>query len=589
MGRIKQLSTYEAQKIAAGEVVERPANIVKELIENSLDAHATQITIYIQDAGKTSIRIVDNGIGMDRDDAHACFGHHATSKLTTIHDLASLNTFGFRGEALSSIASVSKVSLITKEAHSQSAVQLLLENAQVQQENVITGMTGTDLTISNLFYNVPARKKFLKTDDTELRHIILLFQAACLSYLSVSFKLFSQGNLIFNCPATTDVKNRIAQLWDHTIAQEVIPITIEHDHVTLNGVISNHTYTRYDRSALFFFVNNRWIKNNNLSRALLKAYLNVLPADKFPLACLSLTIDPSQVDVNIHPRKEEVQFLHPRIIESVIQQATKSALEKNLSAQLQKPISFTPTQTVQPSVSIDIPKPFASVTLDQKMQPMSNHTISLPALDSMQASTINVNFIEKPAQAFTIIGQLLKTYILIEQDENLFIVDQHAAHERILYELFSNRAGQAPIQMMFPSVIQLSNHEMQLIEPHLSLFIDNNIMVEIFGSQQLIVQAIPVHLKEVNIQEIIRQTIAWIGEEQKLETKELHQLLNKKLHAQMACKAAVKAGDILTHAQMHQLLQDLDTTENRFSCPHGRPTGWHLSKYELEKKFKRIL
>ena len=224
MARIKQLSPQEAQKIAAGEVVERPANVVKELVENSLDAGATQISLYIQDAGKTLIRIVDNGYGMNQEDAHLCFKHHATSKITRVDDLPTLTTFGFRGEALSSISSVSKVTLITKEADASHAIKLVLENGIITHEEHTSGNSGTDISIADLFYNVPARKKFLKTNDTEWRQIQLLFQALCLDYQNVHFKLYHQNNLIFNCPATNDWQQRIAQLWDHTVAQQTVPI-----------------------------------------------------------------------------------------------------------------------------------------------------------------------------------------------------------------------------------------------------------------------------------------------------------------------------------------------------------------------------
>ena len=340
MARIKQLSAQEAQKIAAGEVVERPANVVKELVENALDAGSTQIAIYIQDAGKSLIRIVDNGYGMNPEDAHLCFKHHATSKITRVDDLPSLTTFGFRGEALSSISAVSKVTLITKEAEAAHATKLVLEHGLVIAEEQISGNTGTDISIADLFYNVPARKKFLKTHETESRQILLLFQAFCLDYLSVHFKLYTQGNLIFNCPGTTDMQQRIAQLWDHSIAQQTIAIAATTNGIHIEGVITNHTYSRYDRSALFFLVNKRWVKNHTLAKAVMKGYMNVLQPDKFPLACIAITIDPAQVDINIHPRKEEVQFLHPRIVEHALQTTVKEALEKNLSAQLNRKVSF---------------------------------------------------------------------------------------------------------------------------------------------------------------------------------------------------------------------------------------------------------
>lgn len=617
MARIKQLSPQEAQKIAAGEVVERPANVVKELVENSLDAGATQISLYIQDSGKSLIRIVDNGWGMNQEDAHLCFKHHATSKITRVDDLPTISTFGFRGEALSSISSVSKVTLITKEADTGHAIKLVLENGAVTSQEEVSGNTGTDISIVDLFYNVPARKKFLKTNETEWRQILLLFQALCLDYKEVHFKLYSQGNLLFNCPATNDVTQRIAQLWDHTIAQQILPIKAVANGLSFEGIISNHTYTRYDRSSIFFFVNNRWVKNHTLGKALLKGYLNVLPPDKFPLACIAITIDPAQVDINIHPRKEEVQFLHPRIVENTLQAAVKETLEKHLSTQLNKTVSFNSEQTWN---AMPRPTRHSSYNEPESFHPNMNQknlefshfntrnittsrSLDIPQENKVKNSyetNSNNGFIEHhqniigaavPMQTeYNIIGQFHKTYILIEQEESLFLVDQHAAHERILYELFCTRFEQiATIQLMFPAIITLTHDELQILEPHLSIFSKNNIALEIMGSNQLIIQAIPVHLKEVPLEELVRQTLGWIEENQKLDNEQLYKKVNEKLHAQMACKAAVKAGDILTLSQMHQLLRDLEKIENRFTCPHGRPTGWNIPLYDIEKKFKRKL
>ena len=617
MARIKQLSPQEAQKIAAGEVVERPANVVKELVENSLDAGATQVSLYIQDSGKSLIRIVDNGYGMNQEDAHLCFKHHATSKITRVDDLPTISTFGFRGEALSSISSVSKVTLITKEADAPHATKLVLENGVVISQEEVSGNTGTDISIADLFYNVPARKKFLKTNETEWRQILLLFQALCLDYKEVHFKLHSQGNLLFNCPATNDVTQRIAQLWDHTVAQQILPIKAAANGLSFEGIISNHTYTRYDRSSIFFFVNNRWVKNHTLGKALLKGYLNVLPPDKFPLACIAIIIDPVQVDINIHPRKEEVQFLHPRIVENALQAAVKETLEKNLSAQLNKKVSFNSEQTwnamPHPIRHSSHNEPeFFHPNMNQSKKPQFSHLNTRNAvsysLDTLQENKIKNSYEINPSNEFiehhqnvissavptqteyNIIGQFHKTYILIEQEESLFLVDQHAAHERILYELFCTRFEHvATIQLMFPAIITLTHDELQILEPHLSIFSKNNIALEIMGSNQLIIQAIPVHLKEVPLEELVRQTLGWIEENQKLDNEQLYKKVNEKLHAQMACKAAVKAGDVLTLSQMHQLLRDLEKIENRFTCPHGRPTGWNIALYDIEKKFKRKL
>lgn len=601
MARIKQLSPHEAQKIAAGEVVERPANVVKELIENSLDAGATHISIYIEDAGKKLIRIVDNGCGMSSEDAHLCFKHHATSKITSVEQLSNLLTFGFRGEALSSIAAVSKITLITKEEYASLGTQLQFENLQVINEQSVTCNNGTDITIADLFYNVPARKKFLKTNDTEWRQIQLLFQAFCLDYKQVHFTLYHQNSLVYNCPPVTDLANRISQLYDHTIASQLLSISSEHNGIQLEGVISSHTYGRYDRSAIFFLVNNRWVKNHILGKALLKGYANVLPPDKYPLTCMHIKLDSAQVDINIHPRKEEVQFLHPRIIEQAIQNSVKAALENNLSAQLNKKIEFHPQQKWQPqpiarTFNALPPQQINAPFIPQSSQQSSN-SVHIPKNHLSPPQTIS----ELPQQIKTtpditeyidiqIIGQLHKIYILIEERDGLFMVDQHAAHERILYEQFSTRFEDvATIALLFPPIISLSEHEMNLLMMHQDIFAHNHIALEQLGSNQVVITAIPVHLKEIDMIQLVRQTIGWFEENQRSEPELFYKKVNEKLHAQMACKAAVKAGDVLTQTQMHQLITDLQKVNNRFTCPHGRPTGWNISLYEIEKKFKRKL
>ncbi len=614
MGRIKQLSAQEAQKIAAGEVVERPANVVKELVENALDAGATHITIFIEDAGKSLIRVIDNGCGMDQEDAITCFTHHATSKLSRVEDLATLDTFGFRGEALSSISAVSKVILTTKQAESLHATKVTLDQAIITQQESATGNTGTDITIQDLFFNIPARKKFLKSTETEWRHIVTLFQSFGLHYTAVSFKLYSQENLLFNCPATTHAASRIAQLWDHNIASQLISVEKKSETFSLEGVVSNHTYSRYDRSAIFFFVNKRWVKNHLLGKALLKGYLNVLQPDKFPLAAINITIDPALIDVNIHPRKEEIQFLQPRIIETAVQAMVKEALETHLSAQLNKKVSFNPsirssnfatwperknnfspeqTQALKAIENLNVTNyspitPQQIILNDGPRQTLFNAGQEDPQI-TKDVNTVEQTYIQtSPSSEYTIIGQFNKTYILIEREESLFLVDQHAAHERILYEEFAHRFKESTsVQLLFPQVIQLSGQELAIIEPHLYLFADNNILIEPIGHNQLAIQAVPVHLKEIQLEELIRQAIGWITDFQKLDSAEFAKKIHEKLHAQMACKAAVKAGDVLTTGQMQKLLNDLEDTPNRFTCPHGRPTGWALPLYEIEKKFKR--
>lgn len=600
MPKIFQLSPHEAQKIAAGQVVERPANIVKELLENSIDAGASHIQIIIKDGGKELIRIIDNGSGMDAIDAIACFKQHATSKITSVDELPSLTTFGFRGEALASIAAVSKVTLLTKQAGMMEGSLVTAQEGTFERQDAACPI-GTDISVAHLFYNVPARAKFIKTKETETRHIVQTIKAMALAYPHLHITLTVDDMLLLNCPAQDDLIGRYAQLWDNATAQHMLPISAinSQKRVSLTGVISDHQWLRYDRSGIFFLVNNRWVTNSGLGRALLKGYNNVLPPGRYPMATVNIIINPALIDINAHPRKEEIIFANPRLVEQLIQEAVCAALEKNLSRQLKKVVTihqsvaapssfaFTPASLsavdhIPPAIdftkTISLPPAIEPLQMQQHM-PLATEMVTTPAV---------MPILETAHEPYTIVGQLHKTYIILEKDDGLYLVDQHAAHERILYEIFSNRFAKIPtINLMFPQLIAVDPASIGIIESIIPLLAEHGIVLEPFGKDQLVIQSTPVHLKDASIKEIIEQLIGWIKEEQAVNQQEMMQLLHKKLRAQMACKAAVKAGDSLSHDQMQELIDDLEKTDNRFSCPHGRPTGWLISKAEIEKKFQR--
>jgi len=606
MAKIRQLSQYEVQKIAAGQVVDRPANVVKELVENSIDAQATQISIYIQDGGKKLIRIVDNGTGMSKIDAKICFKEHATSKIQRISDLSTINTFGFRGEALASIAAISKVILITKEQEDEHGIKLELENGTFITEGKIASRSGTDISVKNIFYNIPARQKFLKKTETEQRHIMQLCHAFCLDHLHINFKVFQEGKQILHCPSTQDILSRITQLWDHNFSENMLIIESQKKEVgvKIHGAISKHQYFRYDRNNIFFFVNKRWIRNTQLSSALSKGYINVLPPGKFPAAYIFIEIDPLQIDINIHPRKEEIKFLHPHVITKLLQSSIKNRLEQYISSYIKKEVKLVDTTfnansfdsnlnsyneffSTDPFEHIDSIKPEKSIltnetlTKTQSLQTQKNNLNPISCLKEHQEKTI-------ATKTHEILGQYKKTYILLAKSDGVFFIDQHAAHERILYEIFSQRFEEiAPVRLLFPQIINIKEQDMKLLEENLAIFAKNGIQIELFGQNQLIVQATPVHIKDIDINDLIVKVICWITEFQNLDEQEFFKTLNEKLHAQMACKAAIKAGDTLDETQIIKLLDDLEKTPNKLTCPHGRPTGWLLNTYEIEKKFNR--
>lgn len=608
MAIIKQLPLDQAYKIAAGEVIERPANIVKELIENSLDAGATHVKIMIVDGGKELIRIIDNGSGMDEEDARLCFNKHATSKITSIDDLDSVATFGFRGEALASVAAVAHVTLVTKHTLATHGTKVVVEHNAIISQEIVAASQGTDISVANLFYALPARKKFLKKKETEWRQILLLFQAFCFDYPAIHFQLHADGKIVHNCPSVTNLQDRITQLLNHEVGTHMLAVEhVNHQYTcSIDGIISRHDFHRYDSSGIFFFVNNRWVKNHSLMSALMKGYHNVLPHGKYPLCALMITVQQHDVDINIHPRKEEVKFIHPRIIEQLIQDSVRMALEARLSQEVNVPVRLVhsaPSNSYNRILSTErlleeslrissiAQEPFASIKAAPSYEaPLSifnssAYIQSLPKQSSLPDRTIVMH--ENQAPDYQIIGQYHKTYIVIEKEDGLFFVDQHAAHERILYENFKIRFKEsAHIQLLFPQIIALSSGDLGLIEQHMDLLSDNNILVESFGAQQLRVTATPIHLQSVPLDDLIKQIIGWLRMHEHDDQDQLLKI-HEKIHAHMACKAAIKAGDVLSKEHMMQLLRDLDKTRSNFCCPHGRPTGWLLPLSEIEKKFKR--
>lgn len=624
MPKIHQLSSQEISKIAAGEVVDRPANIVKELVENALDAHATHIKIFIIDGGKKLVRVIDNGCGMDHLDARACFGHHATSKISSLSDLDSITTFGFRGEALSSIAAVSHVTMITKELETQFGRQLQLEDGKIINEKIIGANVGTDISISDVFYNVPARKKFLKTRETEYRHILHLIHAYCLDYYSIHIEFFSDDLQIINCPPARDLSERVIQLWHHDLGCKMIPVTSQDKskNITVTGLISDHQYGQYDRSSIYIFVNNRWVKNNHLIKALIKGYNHVLQPGKFPAAVISILIDPAQMDVNIHPRKEEVKFLHPQILENLISTMTSNTLQDNIRSKIKLQQPTAPTEVMFPktperfdtqvfknasrpvakdifvfqensnidTIELSMEDPFAQKSaLEQAHDKL---TIS-PIIDQEQHKELDTNLSlipikEEPMAQAMIIGQFNKTYIILDHKDGLMLIDQHAAHERILYEQFTQHFQEiATVKLLFPSIITLTTQDIILLEEQKKFLQMHGIMIESFGQHQIIVSSTPVTLQMIDITDFIMQCIALFREHGQLSSQEIQDKLTKKMRALMACKAAVKAGDMLTKEQMQSIINDLSKIDNNVTCPHGRPTSWIIDTTEIEKKFKR--
>ncbi|HLB41057.1 MAG TPA: DNA mismatch repair endonuclease MutL [Candidatus Babeliales bacterium] len=609
MPKIQQLSALEIRKIAAGEVVERPANILKELLENSLDAGATQIEIYLAVGGKQLVRVIDNGCGMSAEDAELCFVQHATSKITGLADLATLQTYGFRGEALASISAVSRVTLSTRTPTCAVGTQLELTAGTVVARQASGGPVGTDLAVHDLFYNVPARQKFLRQTDTEWRQLLTLFQAFVLQHQTVNFKLFHDDKLLYHCPAG-DLATRLWQLWDLTLCERTLPLIA---HPQLTGRISDYRLERYHRNQLFLFVNGRWVKNLGLNKALLKGYSGLLPAGRYPVAVLFLQVPLAEVDVNVHPRKEEVRFLRERQIETLVTQLVQRTLEQQVNQQLR----LTPAVPVSRSNLSNhelllaefqrVPAAMSGPVADQAT--VSSQRLSLgianppPALHqpdpTAERSSVVVPAPDLPpvsdqqsslmtGRRYQLIGQYQATYLLIETARGLMFVDQHAAHERVLYEkLVAQPAAWVSIPLLFPLVLNFTAAEVTLLLAQTALLHRYGIIMEQFGPQQLVIQAVPVWLKNSDLRGLLGELLIALVAATSADDSTVLPELTHRLQAAIACKAAVRAGDSLTETQIYQLLDDLAVTPQRFSCPHGRPTFWLLELKELERQFKR--
>ncbi len=606
MAKIHRLAPEEAQKIAAGEVAERPANVVKELLENSLDAGATDITIYIEEGGKKLIRITDNGCGMSREDAYLCIEHHATSKITSVNDLASIATFGFRGEALSSIAAVSQMTLITKEASADAGISLFITSGSPPQETIVATNTGTDISVKDLFYNVPARQKFLKSSETEWRAIVQLFQAMCLAHKHVSFKLFHNDRALYTVPKAETLEDRICQVFEPALKNKLI-VSESHEErmgLSIKAAVSKPDYTRFDRSQIFYFVNNRWVKNYKLGQALIKGYQGMLQPQRYPAGVLFITLDAPYVDINIHPRKEEVQFLHPRIVTDLIEQTVNESLQhaqENLFRPAQSLPQASTREFTEPLPKTFCPSPTREPYREGHAKVAHQTPPSVENQDAfIKAVTAYFTHEEGPQVPketnltivsdlqYRLIGQIMNTYILIEIEESLVYVDQHAAHERVMYERLRSQFDEiARVRLLFPQVVHLTTSDLDLIEPHLELLQSFGIEAQRMAKTELVINATPLFVKNQSLDDCIKQAIAVLHEHQYLDEADLRKIIQERIHALLSCKAAVKAGDELSDESMHTIISELYSCDNKLTCPHGRPTVWELKTSDLEKKFKR--
>jgi DNA mismatch repair protein MutL len=575
MPKIKLLDEDLINKIAAGEVIERPASVVKELIENSLDAQATKILIEIKNSGKDLIKISDNGHGMDEEDAKNSILRHATSKITSVEDLFSVNTLGFRGEALASIAAVSQLSIITKQDQLE-GFNLVVEGSLIISEGVIGANKGTTIEVRNLFYNTPARKKFMKTDSVELRHIIDVVTHYALLNKNVSFILKHDGHILLNSPAIEDMQGNIAQIYGLGLAKDLLEVNHQDDSIKVKGCIAKPHRARNDKNQQAIFVNGRWVKNSDIAKAVYEGFHSLLFVNKHPIFVLELELNPEKVDVNVHPQKLEIKIEQIEQVCKVIAEAVKDTLQKN---------NLIPIMDVEPEFDFSkLKKPTYSFEKSKQTVLKEEDIPKVISQPTAMEQEISKEIKETPKfPAMKLLGQINKTYFLAETEGGVFFIDQHAAHERVMYDKFMEEYMDKSVviqTLLKGEMIDLTPSEKVTFEENKDAILDVGFLVEHFEGNTYVIKTIPSIFNRLLPKELLHELLDSLKGEKLEEIKEV-------IVTRMACRSAVMAGDILTIPQFERILSELALCDLPYTCPHGRPSMFLTTAEELEKKFRR--
>ena len=560
MPRIKILPPDLRNKIAAGEVIERPASVVKELIENSIDAGSTDIKIDILYGGKRLIRVSDNGSGMDREDALLCFESHATSKLSTEDDLFNIRTMGFRGEALPSIASISKVKIITGLKDSVSGISVEIAGGEVKEIRD-SPSAGTSIEVRDLFFNLPARRKFLKSNSTELFHIIDTVTKESLSHPHIGFTLTTDNKETINLPAASVIKERIMQVYGEEFINGLMEVSAGTGDIRMTAFVSKTDNFRNMKSHQFIFINTRPVKDASISSAVYKAYEGILPHDRHPVFFVYLDIDPARVDVNVHPAKREVRFENKEPVYRMVLSSIGESV-RGYRSEYTKQFS----ETTERDVSSPFPADYSSF-----------HTPSV--LPQSQVVAEPLDFPYRPSIPFIYLGE---TFVALSGKGGLTIIDHHAAHERVLYERLLKGVNLNAHQLLFPRQVKVSHKEYMIILENIQLLRDFGIEADDFGHDTVIVRSLPDSLEEADLRGILSDAASCM-----LEGIPPEKSLKESLAARIACHSSIRGKQMLNQESISSLISDLEKTEHPDQCPHGRPTRLFFSMDDLKKMFKR--
>lgn len=580
------LDALTTDKIAAGEVVDRPASVVKELLENSLDAGASVIDIDIQAGGIELIQVRDNGCGMCPADATVAIKRHATSKIADIGDIYRLKTLGFRGEALSSIAAVSHFSLLTRERETTMAFYLALEGGRVTAQGETGGPIGTTVTVKDLFFNTPARRKFLKSPAAESSHIHAAVVKAALSHPHVAFKLFNNRRLVIQTPGTGDLREAIACLYGQEVAGNLLPLAEESHGININGYIAKPAMLRANRQYQTFIVNGRVVNNRFLSKSLDEAYHSLLPRAGYPIGVINIAIDAGRIDVNVHPQKSEVKFSEERAVFAAVYHAIRAALISPATPACYSapllPDHHEKTAMITAAAATTTPEGVCETPLAYTPRPFTLPAAltTITAAEAKHASATD-NAAAMP-QGLVLLGQVADTYVVASGGDDVFVFDQHAAHERIIYDHLRAQRGAVPVQeLLIPIYLSCDAYEAETLRQNAPALCRVGINITETGPNTFCLSGLPVDIPATEGEAFIREVLQRIrGIDNPDEWRET-------VLRYTACHAAVKAGQHLSPAEMQSLVAELNATTLPYTCPHGRPTVLRLTAADLAKYFKR--
>ena len=586
MSKIQIMNEDLANKIAAGEVVEKCMNVVKELVENSIDAKATKISIDLVDSGVKEIKVTDNGIGMDKDDAVMCFSRHATSKLSTVDDLFHIRSLGFRGEALPSIASVSNLTL--KTSNSTTGTLVTIKGGVIQSVESSDLQQGTIITVKNLFYNTPVRLKYLKSLYTELSYISDYVNKMALSYPEISFSLTNNDKLLLKTDGSNRLLKVINDIYGLSVTKKMIEVDTSNEDYKLNGYISYPEIQKSNKNTIIILVNGRVIRNQDLIRYISEVYHDYMPVDKYPIVVLKIEVDPILIDVNVHPTKMDIKFSKLETLKELLVNTIKSKLDSltlipdaNLETKIEDNVTHIST--------VYTPKEFTefdSSKKDEEFKQIEEMTLNLDVCEEETNYTTS-NTKERIKKMYPV-GVVHATFIVAQNEDGMYLIDQHAANERINYEYFLKEMSNPKrdiIDLLVPITLEFSNNEYLILKEHFNLLDELGIGYEEFGSFTIAIRSVPLWLNKNNLENLLRHIMEIIITNEDFDISKFIDKVAKSV----ACKASIRSNDNITLADMEILIDRLRECDNPFTCAHGRPCIITYSRYDLDKLFKRAL